>query len=149
MAIITPQRAQFITTKDGISTVSLPWIKFFESLSTATNQTADDINEKIPQTGLVNQLLARVAELEKRREVLVSTSIALTANAFETIECTNTSLVPITLDPNAVKNDFINVIRTGGPVDLIGPINDRTNLRINVKEFSVKVMFNGTQWRRV
>lgn len=146
MAIVAPRRDEILTERGELT---LRATRFFESLTVATNETTDNINEKLPQSSLANQILGKVLELEKRREVLVTTATSLTAKAFQTVECINTSLISITLDPNAIKDDFINVIRTAGPVDLIGPINDRTNLRINVKEFSVKIMFNGTQWRRV
>jgi len=147
MANIIPPRRDEVITNSGEMTVR--FAEFLEKTANTTNDNTSSVNETFSQPSLAGHILAKLSELEKRTERIVITSASITANAFETIKCTNSSPINVTLEPNAIVNDIINVRRTNAVVTVIGLIDGLTNKTINVNGFSLKVIFDGTEWVQV
>ena len=97
----------------------------------------------------VVDLQLRVAALEYRAYKIIQTTTPLTTGPFETIICKNTSSIDITLDPDAKENDEVNIKRRGAPINVIGSIDGLTNITINANLYSMKLVFDGTDWSEI
>lgn len=97
----------------------------------------------------VIDLQLRVAALEYRAYEIIKTSISITAAEFQTIICQNTTPIDITLKLDPVEGDEVNVKRLGGSVSVIGVIDGLTNRTINIKGYSMKLVFNGVDWSEI
>jgi len=87
-------------------------------------------------------LQLRVAALEYRVYENVSTTTSLTAEEFQIILCKNTSSIEVTLKTDPVDGDEISVIRTNATVKVIGTINGKSNLNLNVKGSGPKFVYD-------
>jgi len=95
-------------------------------------------------------LQLRVAALEYRVYENVSTDISLTTDEFQIILCKNTLPINITLKTDPIDGDEISVIRTNATVKVIGTINNKTNLTLNVKGSAPRLVYDAaalTWWR--
>ena len=95
-------------------------------------------------------LQLRVAALEYKVYENVSTITSLTAEEFQIILCKNTSNIEITLKTDPVGGDEISVIRTNAQVKVIGTINGKANLTLNIKGSGPKFVYDAdalTWWR--
>lgn len=95
-------------------------------------------------------LQLRVAALEYRVYENVSTTTSLTTEEFQIILCKNTLPIEITLKTDPIDGDEISVIRTNATVKVIGSINNKTNLTLNVKGSGPKFVYDAadlTWWR--
>lgn len=97
----------------------------------------------------INDLQLRVAALEYRVYEIVNTTTPLITEPFQTIICKNTSPIEITLDTNAVENDEVNIKRKGASINVIGLIDGLTDININVKNYSMKLVFDGIEWSEI
>lgn len=82
---------------------------------------------------------------------LVETGTSLTTGPFRIIDCNNTSKIEITLDPSASPKDEVHIARSGARVDIIGTVNGKTNITLNVKGFSVHLIkqITGSGWLQI
>ena len=94
-------------------------------------------------------LQLRVAALEYRFYEIVTTTTSLTTDQFQTIICSNVTPINITLKLDPVVGDEVNIKRRGGSVVVIGTIDGFTNKTINVLNYSMKLVFNGTDWSEI
>jgi hypothetical protein len=95
-------------------------------------------------------LQLRVAALEYRVYKNVSTTISLTTEEFQIILCKNTSPIEITLKTDPIDGDEISVIRANGSVKVIGTINGKVNLTLNIKGSGPKFVYDAaalTWWK--
>jgi hypothetical protein len=123
--------------------------RFNEFMRSVTNQvnTSTNDNEDIrTQQSTNQQAIAQITDLLKKKTVIVITDSSLTAKPFETVICTNTSAINITLEINPIKGDIINVKRTDAQVTVIGTIDGVVDKIINVKYWSMKLIYTGSQW---
>lgn len=98
----------------------------------------------------VIDLQLRVAALEYRVYENVSTTVNLTTQEFQIILCKNTSFIEITLKTDPIDGDEISVIRTNAQVKVIGTINGKSNLTLNVKGSGPKFVYDAdalTWWK--
>ena len=98
----------------------------------------------------IADLQLRVAALEYRVYENVSTTTSLTTSEFQIILCKNTSPIEITLKTDPMDGDEVSVIRTNSSVKVIGTINKKTNLTLNVKGSGPKFVYDAadlTWWR--
>jgi len=106
--------------------------------------TADEI-DALEVTVLKNQ--ADIVDLQARilrtRKVAVDT----VAESFQVVLCDNTTPIVVTLNPDAVKDDLIHVIRRNDEVTTLGLIDgDNTGRLLNVEYWSELYIFDGTEW---
>lgn len=109
-------------------------------------QNEEDIEEL--QADVID-LQLRVAALEYRFYEIVTTTTSLTTEQFQTIICSNVTPINITLKIDPVIGDEVNIKRRGGSIVVIGTIDGFTNKTINVLNYSMKLVFNGTDWSEI
>ena len=75
--------------------------------------------------------------------------MSITTSSFRTIICKNTATIDITLDPDAAKDDEVNIKRRSGTVNVIGVIDGIANITLNVDRYSMKLVFDGNEWNEI
>lgn len=122
-----------------------------------TSDEIDDLEARVIQNEAdivvikadIVDLQLRVADLEYRVFNIVNTTTSLVSGPFDTILCKNTTSINITLDTDAKENDEVNIKRKGGEVVVIGLIDGFTNKTINILNYSMKLVFDGTEWSEI
>lgn len=151
--IIVPRRREDIFEPNGeISFRFIKWMEFVTGQTNTTSVVVEDTEQSLTSTSSrVSRNAARINSLELKEFELVETSIALTTKSFEIIDCINTDPIEITLDPNALGKDEVHIARSGATVDVIGVVNGKTNIRLNVKHFSVHLIkqITGNGWLQI
>lgn len=123
---------------------------YIQQLTSQVNTTSDETEEINTQLSSQQQTISQLAELLKKQERVVNTSVDYTAQIGDIISCNNTSLITITTPINPIENDVVPAIkRTGGVVKVLGPIDGKTFMIINEKFYSMKLAYNGTEWIEV
>jgi len=92
---------------------------------------------------------ARINSLELKEFEIIKTTIGLTSEPNQIIICKNPVQIDVILDPNAIEDDELHVKRRGAVINLIGSIDGKTNLRLNVKLFSWHGVFDGEDWSQI
>lgn len=151
--IIVPRRREDFFDENGDPTHR--FIRWVEAVTGQTNNTSvivETTEQELTSTGSrVSRNAARINSLELKEFELVETAVALTTNPFEVIDCINTGLIEVTLDPQAIGKDEVHIARSGATVDIIGVVNGKTNVRLNVKGFSIHLIkqITGTGWLQI
>ncbi len=123
--------------------------EYIEELTSTVNTTTSETETINTQVSSQQQTISQMHDLLKKQDVVVITTVSLTAKPFETIICTNTSAIEITTPINPKKGDIINVKRTGAKVTVIGTVDGKTDKVINNRYYSAKLVYNGTEWSEV
>ena len=97
----------------------------------------------------VSRNAARINSLELKEFEIIITTESLTTFQNQIIICKNTGSINITLDPEAIEGDSLNIKRAGDVVEVIGQVDGLTDLTINVPFFSLHLVFNGTDWSQI
>jgi len=151
--IIIPRRGKDFFDEKGDPTLRfMNWIELVTGQTNSTTIIVEDTEQALTSTGSrVSRNAARINSLELKQFRLTETAVALTTSPFEIIDCINTSPIPITLDPNAIGADEVHIARSDASVDIIGIVNGKTNIRLNVKNFSVHLIkqITGQGWLQI
>lgn len=91
----------------------------------------------------------RIHSLEKIDFDIEITTADFTTSRNQIIICQNTSSINVTLDVNAVAEDNVHIKRTDAVVNVIGSIDGRTKKIINVRYYSMHLVFDGTTWNEI
>ena len=116
------------------------------------NDDVDEAKENITaSSSRVSRNAGRINSLELKTFELVETSVGLTTKEFEIIDCINTGSIEIILDPEAIGEDEVLIARSGARVRIIGVVNGKTNIDLNVKGFSVHLIkqITGNGWLQI
>jgi hypothetical protein len=97
----------------------------------------------------IDELQQKVEDLEARTLRVISTTFSLIAESFKIVLCNNSTPITITLNPVAVKDDMIHVMRKNASVDVIGTINGLTDRTINVVNYSELYIYDGSEWSTI
>jgi len=97
----------------------------------------------------VSRNAARINSIELKEFEIVQTTTSLTASEYQIIICKNTLPIEVTLDPQAVEDDEVHIKRRGGSISVIGLIDGFTNRTLNVKNYSMHLVFDGTDWSEI
>lgn len=97
----------------------------------------------------VQDLQERVDALEYKVFSFVEATTSITTGPFEIIDCSNASKIEVTLDPDALDLDEVHIARSNARVDIVGTVNGKTNITLNVKGFSVHLIKNPTGWLQI
>lgn len=97
----------------------------------------------------VSRNAARINSIELKEFEIVQATTDLTTEEFQIIICKNVASINITLDPQAVENDEVHIKRRSGPINVIGSIDGFTNKLINVLNYSMHLVFDGTDWSEI
>jgi len=151
--IIVPQRREDFFDPNGNPTRRfLNWI---ELVTGQTNTSSENIEsteqELVSNNSRTARNAVRINSLELKEFELIETAVALTTKPFEIIDCINSGLIEITLDPNAIAKDQVHIARSGGRVRILGVINGKNNLDLNIKEASVNLIkkITGPGWLQI
>ena len=77
------------------------------------------------------------------------TTVSLTTDRNQIIICKNSASINITLDPQAVAEDECHIKRRNGVVEVIGTVDGLVNKTINVLNYSMHLVFDGTDWSEI
>jgi hypothetical protein len=80
---------------------------------------------------------------------IIPTTESLTTKEFQIIICKNTESIDITLNPEAIEDDEVHIKRRGRSINVIGSIDGFTNKTINVLNYSMHLVFDGTDWSEI
>ena len=115
-----------------------------------TTDSIDNSQQDINSTSSrVSRNAARINSVELKEFEIINTTVGLTAEEFQIIICKNTTEINITLDPQAIENDEVHIKRRGGVVNVIGSIDGFTNKTINILNYSMHLVFDGTDWSEI
>lgn len=92
---------------------------------------------------------ARIHALEKIDFDIEIITADFTTERNQIIICNNTSSITVTLDPNAIEEDEVHIKRAGLPVTVVGSIDGKTQKIINVKYYSMHLVFDGSGWNEI
>ena len=68
---------------------------------------------------------------------------------FHSYRPKNTSSINVTLDPDVLEEDTVHIKRTDAVVEVIGVIDGLADRTINIKLYSLHLVFNGTDWSQI
>jgi hypothetical protein len=124
-----------------------------ESVTSTTNVAIvdiDDSKQDITSTSSrVSRNAARINSIELKEFEIINTTVGVTTEEFQVIICKNVAPISIILDPQAVEDDEVHIKRRGGIINVIGSIDGFTNMRINRKNYSMHLIFDGTDWSEI
>lgn len=110
----------------------------------------DDSQQDITSTGSrVARNAAKINALEKAGFDIEIITADFTTSRNQIIICNNTSKINVTLDTNAIEEDQVHIKRTDGAIDVIGNIDGKSLKRINIKYYSMHLVFNGSSWNEI
>ena len=148
--LITPRRREDFFDAQGEPTHR--FIRWIESVTNQTNSSSiviESTEQTLTSTGSrVSRNAARINSLELKEFETVTTTIDITTAEFQIIECTNTASIEVTLDTQAIKNDEVHIKRTDAAVTILGTIDGITDW-ILPDNWSLHLVFNGTEWRNI
>lgn len=90
-----------------------------------------------------------IIALEYRVFEVIETTVSITIDEFKIVICKNTSLINITLKLSPIKGDEAHIKRQLAPVNVIGKVDGKTNKKINIKNYSMHLVFNGIDWSEI
>ena len=106
-------------------------------------------------TDLTNNLESRIVVLESKIDALEFETFAdvtasmTTTGSNQNIICTNTVPITITLGGSPAVNRLVNIKRRGAQVTVVGSIDGSTPTVINVVNFSIKLLYTGTEYVQI
>jgi len=92
---------------------------------------------------------ARLNALEKVDFDIEIVTGDFTTERNQIIICQNAAPITITLDSNALEEDNIHIKRTNASVTVVGSIDGKTQKVINVKYYSMHLVFDGSNWNEI
>jgi len=97
----------------------------------------------------VSRNAAKINALELKEFEVITTTADLTTNLNQIIICKNTVSINITLNDQAVEGDEVHIKRRDAIIEVIGSIDGLTNKTINVLNYSMHLVFDGTDWSEI
>lgn len=129
---------------------SLRFYEYIEELTSQVNTSTSNMDEINTQVSSQQQVLGQIQSLLKRQEVVVITIADITVKPYEILICNNTSSITVTTPINPLKGDIVPAIkRKDARVKVLGPIDGKTFKIINVKNYSMKLAYDGIEWSEV
>jgi|TARA_R110000822_G_scaffold255322_1_gene381474 hypothetical protein len=114
-----------------------------------TDEVEESKNNITSSSSRVSRNAARINSLELRQFEIVNTISDLTTRDYQVVICKNTVPISITLDPQAVEDDEVHIKRRGVSIEVIGSIDGFTNKTINLLNYSMHLIFDGTDWSEI
>lgn len=110
----------------------------------------DNSAQTLTSTGSrVSLNAAKINALEKVASDIEIITADFTTSRNQIILCNNTSPINVTLDPDAIEEDVVNIKRNDAQVTVFGTIDGQVDMVLNVPKYSTKLVFNGTDWSRI
>lgn len=146
--IIVPRRREDFFKPNGDPTLRfMEWIELVTGQTNSSSIVIENTEQSLTSTSSrVSRNAARINSLELKDFSLVVTTANVTTNLNQIIACYNTGDISITLDPKALPEDEVHIKRRGDGVNVIGLIDGLTDKYINVQNYSMHLVFTGTEW---
>jgi hypothetical protein len=149
--IIVPRRREDFFKSNGDPTARfMIWIEQVTGQTNTSSINIENSERAITSTGSrVSRNAARINSIELKEFEIVTTTNSLTTSEYQIIICKNSQEINVTLDPNALKDDEVHIKRRGAAVNVVGLIDGFTNKKINVKNYSMHLVFDGADWNEI
>jgi len=149
--IIIPRRREDFFDEEGEPTLRfVNWIELVTGQTNVTSIVVEDTEQELTSIGSrVNRNTANLNSIALKEFELITVTADLQTSGNQIIICRNSDLIEITLDPNAIEEDEVHIKRREQVVDVIGIVDGKTDLRINVKLFSLRLVFNSSEWIQI
>ena len=105
--------------------------------------------EQTASSSRVSRNAAQIGALELKEFEVVTTLVDVTTSLNQIIICRNTAPITVTLNTQAIQGDEIHVKRRGGSITVVGPIDGFTDMTINIKLYSMHLVFDGVDWSEI
>lgn len=149
--LIPPSRRGDFLTQDG--ELTFRFLKWVEAVNRQTNDSSENIEsteETLTSTGSrVSRNAARINSLELKEFEILQVTAGVTTEENQILICKNTVPIDVTLDTQAIEEDEVHIKRRGSIINVIGLIDGFTNRTINVKNYSMHLVFDGTDWSEI
>ena len=136
-------------TREYISQLNTIVFQLYNRTGGVNDSIGDSQQSITSASSRVSRNAARINSLELKEFEIISTTTDVTAEEFQIILCKNTTPITITLDPQALENDEVHIKRRDASIEVIGLIDGFTNKTINVLNYSMHLVFDGTDWSEV
>ena len=146
---IPPELAKSKQSKDYFRQIETILFQLWNRTGGTTDIIEESQQDITGSSSRVSRNAARINSLELKELEIVNTTVGLTAEEFQIIICKNTVSIDITLDPQAIENDEVHIKRRGSSINVIGSIDGFTNKTINVLNYSMHLVFDGTDWSEI
>lgn len=80
---------------------------------------------------------------------IVTTAASTTAYPNQILICSNSESIDVTLSPDSSVGDRLYIKRKDATVNVIGQIDGVTNKTINVVNYAMHLVFDGTEWSEI
>jgi hypothetical protein len=149
--IITPRRREDFFKPNGDPTNRfMDWIELVTGQTNTTSLNVEDTQQNVTGTSSrVSRNAARINSIELKEFKIVQAVVDITAAEYQIIICKNVTAINVTLDPQAIENDEVHIKRRNGVVNVIGSIDGFTNKVINVVNYNMHLVFDGTDWSEI
>jgi hypothetical protein len=97
----------------------------------------------------VSRNAARINALEIQSFTVENVTGDLTTSGNQILICNNSSPITITLDTGAIEGDSVHVKRKNAKVTVSGAIDGKTTKVINLKYYSMFLVFDGSEWAEI
>jgi hypothetical protein len=149
--IIVPRRKGDFFDQQGEPTLRfINWVELVTGQTNTSSITIENTEQALTSTSSrVSRNAARINSIELKEFEIVNTTTDLTTEEYQIVICKNVSPINITLDPNAIKDDEVHIKRRGEEITVIGNIDGFTNKTINILNYSMHLVFDGTDWSEI
>ena len=149
--IIVPRRKEDFFDQQGEPTLRfINWVELVTRQTNTSSITIENTEQALTSTSSrVSRNAARINSIELKEFEIVNTTTDLTTEEYQTVICKNVAPINITLDPNAIKDDEVHIKRRGEEITVIGSIDGFTNKTINILNYSMHLVFDGTDWSEI
>lgn len=158
-AVLSYDQLGRLTKESGFEWPDL-LIKDYQGIIQDFAFTADEIDDLEVRVA-ANEVA--IAALEVRVEALEIRVVALEYKVFSTVNidsdttleefkmamCINIIPIDVTLKLEPLTNDEVHIKRTNAEVNIIGLIDGIADLTLNVLNYSVHLVYDGTSWRTI
>jgi hypothetical protein len=115
-----------------------------------TSNELDAIDARVTiNEAAIASLNIRVDVLEFKSTKVINTIVDMTTDGYQTIICRNTGPITITLELSPVDDTEVNIKRRGEEVTVVGLINGTDDRVINIPQWSMKLVYDGTDWSTI
>ena len=149
--IIVPRRKEDFFDQQGEPTLRfINWVELVTGQTNTSSITIENTEQALTSTSSrVSRNAARINSIELKEFEIVNTTTDLTTEEYQIVICKNVSPINITLDPDAIKDDEVHIKRRGEEITVIGSIDGFTNKTINILNYSMHLVFDGTDWSEI
>lgn len=149
--IIVPRRREDFFDERGDPT--LRFIRWIELVTGQSNQTVIDVIDTgdalTSSASRISRNAVNINSIELKEFEIVNTTVGLTTNRNQILICKNTNPIDIELDPQAIDGDEVHIKRRNTKITVLGIVDGVTNKVINIKNYSMHVVFDGLDWSEI